>query len=76
MLFFFLNKTFQIFLRKESVNGDGHQFHQYQQSKQSPLILTELAKHKRMTTCDVGNPGPGLGWDRHENVVGLNQLRR
>jgi hypothetical protein len=25
---------------------DGHQFHQYQQNKQSPLILTELIEHK------------------------------
>ena len=27
-------------LRKESLNSDGHQFHQYQQNEQSPLILT------------------------------------
>jgi hypothetical protein len=27
--------------------SDGHQFHQYQQSKQSPLILTELTNHKK-----------------------------
>ena len=28
-------------LWKESLNGDGHQFHQYQQNEQSPLILTQ-----------------------------------
>ena len=31
-----------ILLWKESLNSDGHQFHQYQQNKQSPLILTEM----------------------------------
>jgi hypothetical protein len=31
------------------LNSEGHQFHQYQQSEQIPLILTELSvsnKHK------------------------------
>ena len=28
-------------LWKESGNSDGHQFHQYQQSERSPLILTK-----------------------------------
>ena len=27
-------------LLKESINSDSHQFHQYQQNEQSPLILT------------------------------------
>ena len=31
---------------KESLNNDGHQFHQYQQNEESRLILTE---HKRKT---------------------------
>jgi hypothetical protein len=30
--------------------SDGHQFHQYQQNEQSPLILTELTEHKKNTT--------------------------
>jgi hypothetical protein len=47
-------------LWKESLNSDDHQFHQYQQSEQSPLILTEVAEHKKTTTYDVGNPGPNL----------------
>jgi hypothetical protein len=29
-------------LWKESLNSDGHQFHQYKQNEQSPLVLTEL----------------------------------
>jgi len=37
-----LNQT----LLKESLNSDGHQFQQYQQSEHSPLILAELTEHK------------------------------
>jgi len=38
-------------LWKENLKNDGHQFHQYQQNEQSPLILTELtAEHKKTTT--------------------------
>ena len=33
-------------IMKESLNSDGHQFHQYQQNKQSPLIITELTENK------------------------------
>jgi hypothetical protein len=44
-------------LSEESLNSDGYKFHQYQQNEQSPaLILTELTEHKKITTCDVGNP--------------------
>ena len=40
---FNINKLVSTFkVLKESINSDGHQFHQYQQNKQSPLILTEL----------------------------------
>ena len=50
-------------LWKESLSSDGHQFHQYQQNKQSLLIFTELTEHKKKTmTYDVGDPGPVLGW--------------
>ena len=31
---------------KKSLNSDGHQFLQYQQNEQSPLILTELSEQK------------------------------
>ena len=48
-------------LWKTSLNIDGHPFHQYQQNKQSLLILTELTKHKNTSIYDVGNPGTGLG---------------
>jgi hypothetical protein len=46
-------------LWKESLNRDVHQFHQYQQNEQSPLIWAELTEHNKVN--DVGNPGPGLG---------------
>jgi hypothetical protein len=36
--------TLSVELRKESLNSNGHQFHQYQQNKQLPLILTELTE--------------------------------
>jgi hypothetical protein len=49
--FLFCNKVIIIIdqadlssLWKESLNGNGHQFHQYQQSEQSPLIVTELTE--------------------------------
>ena len=35
--------------KKESLNSDGHQFHQYQQNEQSPLILTDLNEHPKKT---------------------------
>ena len=34
-------------LWKESLNSDGHQFHQYQQNEQSTLILSELTEHNK-----------------------------
>ena len=34
-------------IQKESLNSDGHQCHQYQQNKQSPLIPTELTERKK-----------------------------
>ena len=36
----------------KSLNNDGHQFYQYQQNEQSPLILTELTEHGNKTTKD------------------------
>jgi len=32
-------------VRSIDFSSDGHQLHQYQQSEQSPLILTELTEH-------------------------------
>ena len=32
----------------ERLNSDGHQFYQYQQKEQSPLILTKLTKHSKV----------------------------
>jgi hypothetical protein len=45
------------FLWNESLNSDGHQFHQYQQNKQ-PLFTSNLWTLK-ITTFGVGNPGLG-----------------
>ena len=42
-----MSKTLLRHTWKENLNSDGHQFHQYQQNEQSPLILTELTEHKR-----------------------------
>jgi hypothetical protein len=33
-------------LWKDKLNSGGHQFQQYQQNEQSPLILIELTQHK------------------------------
>jgi hypothetical protein len=38
-------------MKRKFINSDGHQFHQYQQNEQSPLILNE---HKKRTmTYDI-----------------------
>ena len=34
-------------LQKESSNSGGHQFHQYQQNEQAPLVLTEFTHHDK-----------------------------
>ena len=60
--------TSNIILLKDSLNSDGHQFHQYQENEQSPLIRTL----NTTPTCDVGNPGHDL-WQAH-NLAGLNRL--
>ena len=44
----------EIWLRNEDLCHDGQQFHQYQQSKQSPVTSKSLK-------CNVGNPGTALG---------------
>ena len=59
-----INIRLAILIKKESLNSDGHQFHQYQQNEQSPLILTELTEHNK-TTFDVGNPVPVLEQVQH-----------
>jgi hypothetical protein len=35
-----------IYKTKESLNSDGHEFHQYLQNEQYSLIITELTEHK------------------------------
>ena len=51
-----VNNSTNINQTKDSLNTDGQQFHQYQQTEQS------LNTSKRgTTTYDVGNPNPALG---------------
>ena len=58
-------------LGKQSLNSEGHQFHQYQQEGQSHMILTSLnIKRPRHVTLEI----QVLVRDRHINVVGLNML--
>jgi hypothetical protein len=46
---------------KKRLNIDDHQFHKYQQNKQSTLILTALAEHKMTTIYDARNSDPVVG---------------
>ena len=58
-------------LWKESLKIDDHQFHQYQQNKQSPLILARRTWNiPRHMTLEI----QVLAWDRHTNVSGLDRL--
>jgi len=47
-------------LWKESLNSDGHQFHQYQQKRAITYHPKQTHRTQKSTECDVGNPGPGL----------------
>ena len=38
-------KYMETIVWKESLNSDSHEFHQYLQNEQSPLILNELTEH-------------------------------
>ena len=51
-------------MKRKFINSDGHQFHQYQQNEQSPLILNE---HKKRTMTYDLNPGFGLGQAQNVN---------
>ena len=58
-------------LWKESLTHDGHQFCQYQQNEQSPLILTQWTQQTQHMTFGI----QVLAWDRHKNVVELNRMK-
>jgi hypothetical protein len=45
-------------LKKESLNGDNQQFHQFRQMKQSRITYNHW---KMITEYDATNSGPGLG---------------
>ena len=54
-------------MKKKSLNSDGHQFHQYQQKEQSPLISTELTKPQKRTrhmTLEI----QVMAWNRYRNL--------
>ena len=61
-------------LLKESLNSDGQQFHQYQQS---PFMFTHRT-YAKTTTYDVRNPCPVLGhtqrYDGDKLVNGIPNL--
>lgn len=59
----FLYPRFIIIFKRKFIK-DCHQFHQYQQNQQSPIILTELIEHIKTITHDVLNSGPYLGQTR------------
>lgn len=40
-----------LLLLKESLNNDGRQYQQYQESAQSPLVLTEPTEHNMTPMC-------------------------
>ena len=46
---------------KESLNSDDQQFHQYQQNDHLSSQINSLNTYTKITTSNVGNPGPVLG---------------
>ena len=58
-----INKTNNHLSPKESLNSDGQLFYQYQQNKQSPLILSELIEHKKKHDIHVWCCNSRLGTD-------------
>jgi len=53
------------YLWKESLNIDGQQFHQYQQSEKSPLTLSHVSLEINV-----------LALDKHKHVAGLNRFNK
>ena len=60
-------------IMKKGLNGGSHQFHEYQQNEHSPLILTELTKHKERS-WHMTSIIQILTWGRHKHVAVLNRL--
>ena len=61
------------YTHKEHFNIDGRQFHQYQQSEQSPLTLTHWTqKRLRHMTLEI----QVLTWGMHTKKAGLTRLIR
>jgi len=61
-------------MKRKFKQSDRHQFQQYQQNKQSPLISTELTEHKKDHDIWCWKSSHGLSLEQAQNVVGLNRL--
>ena len=62
---FYAHPYVWLYLLKEKLNSE---FHQYQQNKQSPLTSNNWTKIPRQITLEVNI----LEWDRHTNMLGWN----
>jgi hypothetical protein len=68
-LFHWIFRVVILPLLKESLNIDGHQFHQCKKKTQSPLILTELTEHKKPQHITLGIQA--VDWERAAFVDSL-----
>jgi hypothetical protein len=48
--------------KQESLNSNGHQFHQYQQNKQSPLILSHWTQRRNLRQKWTSTPAYGFSF--------------
>ena len=55
-------------LWKQSLNSDGQQFHQYQQTKQSPLVLNKKQPQHIMLKSQV------LAWGQTQKCGGVKPV--
>jgi hypothetical protein len=63
-----INKPNNHLSPKESLNSDGQQFHQYQQTKQSPLVLNKKQPQHIMLKSQV------LAWGQTQKCGGVKPV--
>jgi hypothetical protein len=63
-----INKPNNDLSPKESLNSDGQQFHQYQQTKQSPLVLNKKQPQHIMLKSQV------LAWGQTQKCGGVKPV--
>jgi hypothetical protein len=63
-----INKPNNDLSPKESLNSDGQQFHQYQQTKQSPLVLDQKQPQHIMLKSQV------LAWGQTQKCGGVKPV--